>query len=81
MKVKDLVSKLEKLNPEMDLLCFSESEDLAPKGYFIRVMAIVDVTESGAKLSRDEKSDVVSVKFEKPGISKKYAAIELTSDI
>ncbi|PCJ93555.1 MAG: hypothetical protein COA46_00460 [Porticoccaceae bacterium] len=80
MKVKDLVSKLEKLNPEMDLLCFSESEDLTPKGYFFRVMEIVDVTESNAEASRDE-SGVVSVKFEQTGISKKYAAIELTSDI
>ena len=80
MKVKELITKLENLDLEMDILCYSEDENLAPEGYLIRIMEINEVSNIEGETSRDENG-IVSIKFGSSELARKYAGIELTSDI
>lgn len=72
MKVKELIEKLQKLDPQLNLVIYNESD--------IRVLEIVGITETDLTATRDEKG-VVRIKFGKEKESTKYACIEITSDI
>ena len=79
MKVKDLIQKLEALNPEIDLVCYSKDEGLKTTERLVSLFEVEDVSEIEAGKSRLE-SGAPWLKFGNSETSSKVAIIELTSD-
>ena len=80
MKVKDLVERLNKFDPELKVLCSTEdSELLAPKHLF-RLLDIHDVSVVEAELTRGEADQVPSLKIGHTSLSQKHVIIEVISD-
>lgn len=80
MKVKELIKNLSKLDLESDVLFYSQDENLAPQGYFVRVFEVIDIDEVSGIASRDD-SGVVSMQFGDDELARRYAGVELTSNI
>lgn len=79
MKVKDLVQKLNKMDSELDVFCYSEAEDLLPAGHRFCLLEIEGISViEGEKCRGDD--GVPSLKLGKSQYSKKHAVINVTSD-
>ena len=52
MKVKQLIEALRKLDPELDLLCYTEDDDLLRKSHGFRLLEIDGVTVSEVERRR-----------------------------
>lgn len=80
MKVKELISKLETLDPNLEIYCYEDEsfEASANPGPF----DIIDAACASAIVSRDTRTGKVKFKFEGdiPG-SRKIAIISVTQDI
>lgn len=79
MKVKELIQKLQSLNPETYLVCYSEDEGLKTTEGPVSLFEITDISETEADKSRLE-SGKPWLKFGKSDTSSKVAIIELTTD-
>jgi len=79
MKVKDLLSKLGAFDPEQDLLCYCEDEEILPPKNGFRLFEIneVDLTEGETTRGRD---DIPSLKLGKSECSAPHVLIRITSD-
>ena len=79
MKVKDLVKQLNKLDPELEVLCYSEDNDLLASKHGFRLLDIngVSIIE-GEKRRGDDQ--IPSLKLGKTSLSQKHVVIEVTSD-
>lgn len=79
MKVRELVERLEQVDPELDVVCYSEDEALLASGHIFRLLEIsgVDTTEAEPVRGADE---VPSLKLGKGPGSVRLAVIEVTSD-
>lgn len=73
MKVKELIKKLEALNPELNILCYSEEDNK------ISLMEIDHVSESNCKVSRAEDGSLQAL-FERGPDSVKVAFLNLIHD-
>lgn len=79
MKVKDLINKLEKLEPEMDVLCYiEEDEEIFKDGHFFRFLSITNVSTAKGERTRGEDG-VASMKFKRSDISEEIVTLEVTS--
>ncbi len=72
MKVKELITKLSALNPDMNVLCCNEMEDSC------LMLEIDTVGEIEGEITRDDGS-VLHCKFSKGSESIKFALISITS--
>lgn len=79
MKVKDLLHKLNKLDPELDVICYSEDSDLLPPKYLLRLLDITGVSVIDCEKMRGDDG-IPTFKLGKSSASSKHAAIEVTSD-
>jgi len=79
MKLKELLSKLETFDPEVDVLCYSEDADLLPKNHGFRIFDIIALASKDAEKSRTGDG-IPSLKLGKSGHSSTHVLIELTSD-
>lgn len=79
MKVKDLIGALSKLDPELDIICYSEDEALQAQGHTLRLLEVETVSVTEAERARDE-SGVPSLKLGKSALSESIAMIEVISD-
>lgn len=52
MKVRELQERLSKLDPGLDILCYSEHESLVSSGQMLRLLEIEDVSTTEAELVR-----------------------------
>ena len=77
MQVKDLIEKLEALDPELDIYCYTEDEELLKNGSGIRVMFIENLSVVQAKTYRDGQHDP-TISFEGGSGSKKLALAHVT---
>ncbi|MFA6716683.1 MAG: hypothetical protein WCS27_14985 [Victivallaceae bacterium] len=73
MKVKDLIEKLEKIDPQLEVLCYMENHIPAP-------LLIQDVSVHEAIKQKDEEEQIPRLVFQKNNFSQKIALIEITSD-
>lgn len=80
MKVKDLAAKLSKMKPDLDVICYTEDEDIIPDGHSFRLFEIDDVVcqEAQRKLGKDERA---TLKLSKGPCSVPLVILEITSDI
>lgn len=54
MKVKELVAQLEQQDPELEVLCFSDDEEILPVDEVFRLFKIESVTGSDTEDKEDE---------------------------
>jgi len=80
MKVKDMLSKLRTLNPELDVLCYCEDEGHLPDKHEFRVFEINSVDLTEAEKTRGEDG-VASLRLGKTESSSSHVLIEITSDL
>lgn len=79
MKVKELVEQLKRLDPELDVLCCSEDENLLAQEHLFRLLDISGVsTVEGEKTRGDD--GVPSMKIGKTPYSQLHAVIDVTLD-
>lgn len=79
MKVKDLIGAFSHLDPELDVIFYSEDEALRATGHALRLMEVDTVSVTEAERAPDE-SGVPSLKLGKSALSESVAMIEDLSD-
>jgi len=79
MKVRDLLSKLSAFDPERDVLCYCEDEELLPPKHGFRLFEINDVALTEAEKTRCEDG-IPSLKLGKTDCSGPHVLIDITSD-
>jgi hypothetical protein len=80
MKVKDLISKLSQLDPNLEVYCYEEGP-VPIQGVNPGPFDLVDVSPAPVLASRDSKTNKVNFKFEgnAPG-TRQVAIIGITPD-
>jgi len=77
MLVRELQEQLSKLRPDLEVLCYTEDEELQGGGHIFRLFDIEAVTTTeGEKVRGDD--GVPSLKFQKSDISKTFATLDVT---
>ncbi|XEG72298.1 hypothetical protein QA447_30540 [Pseudomonas sp. abacavir_1] len=80
MKVKDLIEQLAKLDPELQLVGYSEDAEVLEKDQLVRLFDVSGVTAENCNLSRDENRKLrIELQGDIPGRS--VALLELTTDL
>lgn len=79
MKIRELQERLSGLDPELEVVCYSEDEKLLAEGRGLLVLEIVDIGRADAEQLRLE-DDTPYLRFGKGPGSAAVATIELTSD-
>ncbi len=73
MKVRELAERLNALDPELEVLCYSEDN------VQVRLLEIINIGSiEGEIIRRDDQ--VPAIRFGRSPRSKEHAGIELTSD-
>ncbi len=77
MKVKDLIERLKKLNPDMDVFGYTEDERLVPNNDSFLLFEIMAVGSSKAEMTRLDDGRPY-LKFKNDG--KEIATLDITTD-
>ena len=78
MKVKDLLEKLSKLDPNSDVICYSEDDSLLLDGHLFRVLEIESVNSVVAEKCRAD--GVATLKIGKSDASQNHVTLNITTD-
>ena len=79
MKVRELQEQLSKLNPELDVVCYSEDERLLVEGQgFILFDILAISTAEAERLRLDDGTPYL--KFKRGPSSETISTLEITSD-
>lgn len=79
MEVSELLQKLGRFDPELDVLCYSEDADLLPPKHIFRLLEINDINfVEGEKRRGDDQ--IPSIKVGRSRVSQKHVIIDVTSD-
>ncbi len=81
MKVKELINEIQKINPELEAVFYSESEEIAPKDSSFRIIDPTNFFEKEARLYRTDDGNPSVVFGHEPQLSMHYAFIEMTDDV
>lgn len=78
MKVKELIEKLQNLDPNLEIIVTSEDQDVVVPGYSVRPFVIHDVSAFNVVTSKDEmrRAEIVAAA---EGEGRKCAIIEITT--
>ena len=79
MKVADLIAKLEKLDHDLEVLCYTEDKAALTPGHGFALLDIQAVTETEGEMVRGDDR-VPSLKLGSGPQSVKLATLEVTSD-
>lgn len=79
MKVKQVLEQLQQLAPELEILCYTEDNNLLPKNHGLRLLDITDISILDGERTRGE-DQIPSVKIGKSASSERIAIIEVTAD-
>lgn len=77
MKVKELIEKLKTLNPELNILGYTEAEPLLTDEHLFRLLEIDGVGETEGTITQDNDGEL-HLKIGKGAESLKLAFINLT---
>jgi hypothetical protein len=78
MKVKDLLEKLSKLDPNSDVICYSEDESLLLDGHMFRVLEIESLDSVVAEKCRAD--GVGTLKIGNSDASQHHITLNITTD-
>ena len=79
MKVKDLIVLLDKIDPELHVLCSCEETEVLPKGHSMRLFEVDDVVVRNAEKARGEDG-VPALRFGDAENPVPHALIEISCD-
>ena len=79
MKVSELLAKLRELDSDLDVLCYSEDEEILRRPHGFRIFDINGIAVREAEKTRTEDG-TPSLKFDKTEISSSHVLIEISSD-
>jgi hypothetical protein len=79
MKVRELIEKLQKFDPELRVMGFSEDESITPGPTPVPIFEIIAVDTFEADTHRDDDG-FVRFHFEHSETSRKFLGIEMTLD-
>jgi hypothetical protein len=80
MKIRELIDRLQKFDPESSVECYSEDENLNMGGSPIQIFTVLDISEKEAESSRlDDGEGKPWLKFGQSENSSKFVLIEITS--
>jgi hypothetical protein len=79
MKVKELIKQLNQIDPDLEVLCYSEDSNLLASKHGFRLLDIDNVSIIEGKKRRGD-DQIPSLKLGKTPYSQKHAVIEVTSD-
>lgn len=78
MKVKQLLRKLKDLDPQMEIYCYCEDDDLLATDPWFRLLDILDVSVVDGRRNRTDEQ-TRTFKFGPSAAAQKHALIEVTS--
>jgi hypothetical protein len=79
MKVSELIQKLQRLDPDAMVLCYTEDEGLPAKGHSFRLLDVESVDAQDVVLSRADDG-VPSATFGKGAGSRTIAVLNVIAD-
>ena len=79
MKVRELIAQLQKLDQQLEVLCYTEDDSLLAPKHGFRLLDIVATSVVEGDISRGD-DHIPSLKLDKGPYSQKHAIIEVTSD-
>ena len=79
MKVKELIAQLSAIDPELNILCYSEDESLVSGKNLIRLLEIDNVDVAEGEISRDDNGEL-QIKIGKGPHSSPVAFINVMVD-
>jgi len=77
MKIRELIDKLKLLDPDLEVVGYTEDQDLLASGHLFRLFDIETVIVSEAEKTRADDG-VPTYKLGKTGHSKPHAVLEMT---
>lgn len=79
MKVKDLILKLNQCDPDLEVLCYNEEDEvLQQEGHMFRLLDIIDFSINNGEFERGEDG-IVSIKFNDSKNSRKVVLLDVTT--
>lgn len=78
MRVAELIEKLRKLDPKLEVLCYTEDEALQSEGHLFKLLDIESVEVSEGERCRVD--EVPTLKLGKGPESEKLAILAVTGD-
>jgi len=79
MKVRELISQMEKLDPNLEVYCYTEDERFATEGRPFWVLDLQHLQTVDAVLSRDEHGLPIT-KFENSSSARTIVTIDVSAD-
>lgn len=79
MKLRDLLNQLSHLDPNLDVLCYTEDEALLAPDHIFRLLEIDNVDVVDAEKCRGE-DQIGTFKIGKSDLSEHHVVINVTSD-
>lgn len=79
MKVAELVNALSKLDPDSDVVCYTEDESFTPQGHLFRILEIEEVSVTEAEKCRSSDG-IAGFKLGKTELSEKHVTIHVSGD-
>lgn len=79
MKVKELIQRLQELDQDIEVLCYSEDDDVLPQNHGFRIFEIIGIDERKAEKIKG-KDGIPSLMFSSPNI-KPIAFIDIAADV
>ncbi len=80
MKVKQLIAQLQELDPDLEVLCYTEDNDVLPPNHGFRLFDITEAKMADGTRTRGE-DHIPSLKLGKGPHSQPHALIDITSDM
>lgn len=77
MKVHELIAKLQKADPQLDVFCYTEDEALLAKGHFFRLLDIEHIQLREGELRRAD-DEIPTLKIGKHANSKELVMLGVT---
>jgi hypothetical protein len=77
VKVKDLQKILANIDPELDVICYTEDDELVEKSQGFRLMEIENISVHHATRKRDDNHNPILI-FENNSYSQKVAIANVT---
>lgn len=78
MTVRELIAKLSALDQDLQVVCYTEDEELLAPGHIFRLLAIVDVDVAEGEKLRDSKGHP-TMKFGSSPDATRLAVLDVTA--
>lgn len=79
MKVREIIAQLQNIDPEIDVLCYTEDKAVLSLGHGFRLFDIEEISVVDGTRIRGE-DQIPTMKLGKGPNSQKHSFIEITSD-